>query len=434
MDAETSKSRSPWLYVPTLYFQQGLPVILVQQFSVLLYKKLGIANDEIGLWTSLIAWPWIIKMFWGPMVDVTGTKRKWIQSMQLLITIGLAVAALAVTSDAFLPITLSIFLVLAFFSATHDIALDSYYLHALKKEDQAFFVGIRSTFFRLAMVFTTGTLVIVAGMLENRGLSIAASWQWAMLAGAGLYGALMLYGLWAAPKVATDHPVRTVPGSSERSSWGEAFRTFFKQPQAITILLFILLYRFGESMLSKMSGLFLLDPRSVGGLGLETIEVGAIIGNVGVISLVAGGLLGGIAISKFGLRPLLWPMVLFMNLPNLLYIWAAHAQPGPGSVYGIIAVDQFGYGFGLASYMVYVMYVCQSSRYQTTHYAIATAMMALGAMVAGIVSGYLQQYLGYFWFFVAVCIFTIPGMVLLQMIPLDRERMASAGSLAAVED
>lgn len=430
-------ARSPWWFIPSVYFQQGLPVIVVQQLSVILYKKLGVPNDEIGLWTSLITWPWVLKMFWAPMVDLKASRRQWVFAMQILIAVSLMASAFFVTSPQFLVITLGIFVVTAFFSATHDIALDGYYLVTLDKEQQAFFVGIRSTFFRLAMIFCTGALVIFAGSLEKSGTPIAESWKWALALGAGIYAALAFYARWAMPKSPLDRAVGSTPPSSsvttlaassasqDRPGFSEAFRSFFAQKQVGIILLFILLYRFGESMLGKMSGLFLLDTRSDGGLGLDVVQVGMITGNVGVISLVVGGLLGGMAISRFGLRACLWPMVLAMNLPNFLYIWAAYAQPGTGAVYGIIALDQFGYGFGLASYLVYVMYICQGSRFQASHYAIASGLMALGAMTAGITSGYLQKYLGWYGFFGAVCLFTIPGIVLLQLIPLDRERMTA---------
>jgi MFS transporter, PAT family, beta-lactamase induction signal transducer AmpG len=409
-----SNSRSPWLFVPSLYFQQGLPVILVQQLSVILYKRMGVPNEQIGLWTSLIAWPWILKMLWGPLVDTRATKRGWIFAMQAGVAALLAFTAFGVVSPSFLPLTLALFFVTAFFSATHDIALDGYYLLALPKEQQAFFMGIRSAFFRLAMIFCNGALVVVAGLWERGGLPVSESWKRAILLGAGLYVVLGLYAWFMAPRLPQDGPVARV-GKSETG----AFRSFFAQPKAWAIVCFILFYRFGDSMLSKMAGPFLLDPRSAGGLGFDTVQVGMIIGNVGVLCLVVGGLLGGILISRFGLRACIWPAVVLMNLPNLLYVWAASAQPGAGPLYMITAVENFTYGFGLAPYMVFAMYASQRSRFQTSHYAIATGLMALGAMGAGIASGFLQKSLGYYGFFVCVCLATIPGMLLVTKIPLD---------------
>ncbi|HAR43635.1 MAG TPA: MFS transporter [Bdellovibrionales bacterium] len=413
--ALTYPKASPWYFVPFLYFQQGLPVIIVQQVSVLLYKKMGIPNDQIGLWTSLIIWPWILKMFWGPLVDMNGRKRSWVLGMQILITLALIACAFAITTESFLAISLCIFLVTAFFSATHDIALDGYYMLALRQEHQAFFMGIRSTFFRLAMVFSNGVLVMIAGYYEKSGISISESWRIALLTGALVYGILMVYAFVVMPNLENDGPVSTEGGPS----FIEAVRSFFKQPKIVPILLFILFYRFGESMLTKMAGPFLLDPQAAGGIGLDTLQVGMILGNVGVICLVAGGLIGGIAISRYGLRRCAWPMVLVMTIPNLFYIWVAYAQPGAGAIYVLTALEQFGYGFGMASYMVFAMYCSQGSKFATSHYAIVTGLMALGAMLAGISSGYIQKSVGYFWFFVIVCIATIPGMILLKFIPLD---------------
>lgn len=412
-------NKSPWWYVPSLYFQQGLPVIIIQQVSVLMYKKMGIANDQIGLWTSLIIWPWILKMLWAPFLDIYGKKRSWVIAMQVLITATLGGAALAITTQSFLLITLIIFFITAFFSATHDIALDGYYMLALSKKNQAFYSGIRSTFFRLAMVFSNGLLVMVAGYFEKKGMPISETWRMALLVGAGTYGVLLVFALGVMPKVAHDGPVQKSAGETKNASFKEVISSFFRLPKIIPALLFILLYRFGESMLIKMAGPFMLDPHSKGGLGLDTLQVGIILGNVGVIFLVLGGLLGGIAISKYGLRKCIWPMVIVMTVPNFFYVWVAYALPPISSIYILTAVEYFSYGFGMTAYMVFAMYCSQNSKYATSHYAIVTGFMALGAMVAGIISGYLQEAVGYLWFFVCVCFATIPGIVVTKFIPLE---------------
>jgi len=416
----TVAARSPWLFVPTLFFQQGVPVVIVQQLSVILYKRLDVSNAEIGFWTSLIAWPWILKMFWSPLIERTATCRSWVLAMQLLVTGTLVAAAFALRSRAFLPLTLAIFLLTALLSATHDVALDGYYLLALPRPEQAFFAGIRSTFFRLGWIFITGALVVLAGLWERTGISVAASWRNALLVGAGVYAALMVYAAWVMPRPGADRPL---PRARE-AAFGEAFRGFFGQPGIRTIVLFILLYRIAETMITKTAALFLLDPRRVGGLGFDTVEVGSILGTYGIVALVLGGLLGGFAIARFGLRACLWPMTLVIHLPNLLYVWAAWAQPGPGPMVGVVAIEQLGCGFGLSSYMVYLMYLCQASPYPTTAYAIATGLMALGAMAGGILSGFLQAELGYFWFLVCVCVSTVPGMILLGFLPRNFEPVA----------
>jgi PAT family beta-lactamase induction signal transducer AmpG len=411
--------KSPWWHVPTLYFQQGLPVIIIQQVSVVMYKKMGIENDQIGLWTSLIIWPWVLKMLWAPFLDLYGKKRTWVLVMQVLITAALGGAALAITTQSFLLITLMIFFVTAFFSATHDIALDGYYMLALSKKNQAFFAGIRSTFFRLTMVFSNGLLVMVAGHYEKQGMPISETWRMALLVATGTYGVLLIFALGAMPKVDHDGPIQKAQGELNHASFKEVITSFFRLPKIVPVILFILLYRFGEAMLTKMTGPFMLDPKEKGGLGLDTLDVGIILGNVGIICLVIGGLLGGMAISRYGLKKCIWPMITIMTIPNFAYIWVAYALPPRSYVYILTAVEYFSYGFGMAAYMIFAMYCSQKSKFATSHYAIVTGIMALGAMVAGIISGYLQQAVGYFWFFVCVCIATIPGIIVTKYIPLD---------------
>jgi MFS transporter, PAT family, beta-lactamase induction signal transducer AmpG len=436
---------NPWVFIPVLYFLEGLPYVIVNVFSVLMYNKLGVPKGDIGVWTSLIAFPWTLKMLWGPLVDLTLTKRRWILLTQGLMVLGLAAAAWAVSLPSFLSVTLAIFAVVALLSATHDIAADGFYLLALNKKDQAFFVGVRSTFYRLATIFGTGFLVWMAGRLITltpqtaatdgisrllqqwdeaaapiAGNDIARAWMLALLFGVLVYAALFVVNALLLPRPASDGP-RSRTGGGERTDWGEAFRSFFEQRRIGWILLFILFYRFGESMIGKMSGPFLQDPVAQGGLGIPTENIGIISGTWGVLALTVGGILGGIVISRFGIKRSLWPMVLALNVPNLFYVWAAFAKPGIAAVTGLIVVDQFGYGFGFAAYMVYLMFLAKGSRFETSHYAIATGLMALGALVAGSLSGHLIQALGYPGFFVTVCLLTIPGMITLFFIPLDRD-------------
>lgn len=454
--ADHPTTGKPWAYIPTLYFLEGVPYVIVATLSVLMYNKLGVSNDQIGLWTSLIAFPWTLKMLWGPVVDLTLTKRKWILGTQALILVLLAAAAWAVGLPNFLPVTLAIFGVLAFVSATHDIAADGFYLLALDKQKQAFFVGVRSTFYRLAMIFGSGLLVWVAGrvLILNGGVPeapangtgdvvsqvllaadraasglttdvTARAWMVALGFGAVFYAVLFLINQITLPRPASDAPQkRSEPG--EQVPWVEAMASFFKQRRIFWILAFILFYRFGESMIGKLSGPFLQDSIEKGGLGVPTDQIGIISGTIGVLALTVGGILGGIVISRFGIKRCLWPMVLALNIPNLFYVWAAFAKPGLAAVTGLIAVDQFGYGFGFSAYMVYLMFISQGSRFETSNYAIATGLMALGALFAGIVSGYLQTSLGYANFFIAVCLLTIPGMITLFFIPLDKKDVFTA--------
>jgi PAT family beta-lactamase induction signal transducer AmpG len=597
-DFEGGSDRNPWWFVPTLYFMQGIPVVVVQQLSVPMYKKMGVSNAEIGLWTSLIAWPWIAKMLWGPLVEHNGTRRGWIVAMQALIILGLGAAAMTLGSPSFLALSLIVFFVIAFLSATHDIAADGFYLLANNEKNQAAFVGIRSAFFRLAMIFCTGFLVGHAGELEKQGLPMAQIWSKVLFICAAVYGLLWAYGLVSMPKPKSDRLERAVnapqvllrfgqivlmllavfligrlvvvgagalntalpkpiftksveltplffeshegqmqqvidsraneivaaaadpiahedaikqaagmpqpfiagpvipfaiqllgslaiiaiAATSTRRMFrdigmGPAAREYFARDRIFAVLAFILFYRFGESMLGKMSSPFLLDPVEKGGLGVDIKSVGVIIGTVGVLGLTVGGLIGGVVIARWGIKRVIWPMVLALNVPNLFYVWLAAAKPKsplsdhiladqlpfwnvgadqfnstfmdvllyiPAQINNlgvilwqalidpvgqVIFIDQFGYGFGFSAYMVYLMFVSQGSKHQTSNYAISTGLMALGAMIAGITSGYLQEFCkaqfggpaSYYAFFIGVVLFTIPGMVTLFFIPMDRE-------------
>lgn len=420
--------RNPWVFVPTLYFMQGLPYMIANMFSVAMYKKLGIPNETITLWTSLFVWAWTLKLLWGPFVDSNLTKRTWVILTQGLILALFALTAWGVTLPGFFTVTVFIFFGVAFLSATHDIACDGFYLLALDKPQQAFFVGIRSAAFRLAMIFVNGAMIWMAGEFEELRFTPRLVWMLALLSGALVYGLFWLYGLWALPKPAEDVSggVRT---AGEKVPFIEAMVTFFQQPKIVPILFFILLYRLGELLVAKIAPLFLLDTREAGGLALPLKEFGVINGTIGVIALIIGGFAGGAMISKLGLKRCLWPMVVCMHAPILLYAWAAYSAPSLPLVTAVVAVDNLGYGFGLAAYLFYLMLISQHGKFKTSHYAIATGLMAFAAMGAGIASGYIQTAVGYGAFFILATVLTIPGTLTLLFIPLDDDAGA-AKSLA----
>jgi PAT family beta-lactamase induction signal transducer AmpG len=614
-------SRSPWAWIPTLYVAEGLPYVIVMTVSVIMYKGLGVSNTEIALYTSWLYLPWVIKPLWSPVVDILKTRRLWIWTMQLLVGGGLAGVALTIPLPGFLQYTLAFFWLLAFSSATHDIAADGFYLLALTEKEQAFFVGIRSTFYRIAMISGQGLLVILAGVIQSHsGLpkvdldiratpgaalvrefnapapataavrgelrmlaeparleirpeprskgeisallaaakarnttngfftteqesqapktSSAGSSGWTRTVSrplgawlrerfgpetkatsevAGNIGLVRLHlsrppgreivvtlglksgdksigvaeGLrlifndqnWNTPALAVfqlDPKLRTASAATYevRSgnipfSWsvtmgvlvvmflgfglwhrfilprpakdrpGEArtvlhflkaffgtFGAFFRKPKIAFLLLFLLLYRFGEAQLVKMVAPFLLDAREVGGLGLTTGQVGFVYGTVGIIALTLGGLLGGFVASRHGLKAWLWPMVLIIHLPDAMFIYLAYAQPDNLAVINLcVAVEQFGYGFGFTAYMLYMLYIARGG-HSTAHYAICTGFMALGMMLPGMWSGWLQELIGYPHFFTWVILATVPSFLVVFFVPLDAEfgKKASAGA------
>lgn len=400
--------------MPSLYFAEGLPYIIVNTVSAIIYKTMGMSNVFIGL-TSILYLPWVIKMFWSPFVDMYKTKRAWITSTQIILALLFTLLALSFNTALFVPLTLFVFLAMAFVSATHDIAVDGYYMLALDKKQQAFFIGVRSTFYRISVIFGSGLLVVAAGIIQRQTDNVPLSWTLTLTVPAMLFLLLFLFHHAYLPHPVSDRPFRE---ENIISSFKEPFKTYFKQDRIAAIVAFILLYRLGESMLVKMAAPFLLDTVSEGGLGLATDTVGYVYGTVGVMSLLAGGILGGWFISRYSLRKCIWPMAFMLNAPNLFYVYMAAVQPEVTSVYFMVACEQFGYGMGFTAFSVFMMFIAKDP-YKTSHFAISTGLMALGMMLPGMVSGAFQSLMGYTWFFVFVTILTIPGMIMIFFIPLQ---------------
>jgi PAT family beta-lactamase induction signal transducer AmpG len=412
------QTTSPWTFIPTLYFASGIPYVIINTVSVIFYKKLGIDNAQIALWTSFLYLPWVIKMFWGPIVDIYSTKRKWILYTQFAMFACLGLIAFCLQLPNFFFISLAALTVGAFISATYDIATDGFYLLALSPEQQAFFVGIRSLFYRMAVIFGSGILVVLAGQLEVSLNNIPLSWTIAISFSALILAITFIFHRLALPLPESDD--QRQPEAIEKIPFWTIISSYFAQEKIVYILAFILLYRLGEAMLVKIASLFLLDKPEVGGLGLSTSDVGLVYGTFGVISLICGGILGGMVISKYGLKKCLFPMALALNLPDIFYVYMAYTKPSLTLVYPLVSLEQFGYGFGFTAFSVYLMYICQGE-YKTSHFAISTGIMALGMMLPGLVSGYLQKTLGYPLFFVLVCLLTIPGMIAIFLIPLQEK-------------
>lgn len=601
----SAKTKSPWLWIPSLYFAQGIPYVIVMTLSVIMYKRMGVSNTDIALYTSWLYLPWVIKPLWSPLVDLLKTKRFWIVAMQLIVGVGLAGVAFTIPVSNFMQYTLAFFWLLAFSSATHDIAADGFYMLALSSGDQAFFVGIRSTFYRVAMLTGQGLLVILAGSLESatglepltievtarnqsvneiqfqpnafqsintqgemafvaeeelivpigrisnqkadsifnavedwniengfyhaekliaakdiswwtksvsnplkiflknkfnrdeiqvgnysgnlailpiqinqkpadgknvilnfgyekgdksiqllrtyryefndknwdkpafavvrldpklenatqatfvgRSGNIAFSWMVVFAAIALFFVLFFIYHRWALPRPVSDVPNIT-EGHSVFADFIETFVSFFKKKQIGVAILFMLLYRLGESQLVKMASPFLLDAQEAGGLGLTTGDLGLVFGTAGMIALTIGGILGGIVASRNGLKYWIWWMALAINLPNFSYLMLSFFMPTSlWYITAAVVVEQFGYGFGFTAYMLYMIYISQGN-HKTAHYAITTGFMALGMMLPGMISGWLQEILGYQNFFVWVLICTIPIFLVLPFIRID---------------
>jgi PAT family beta-lactamase induction signal transducer AmpG len=403
------KDNSPWFWIPLLNFASGFPYAIIISVSVIMYKSLGISNEDIGVYTSLLYLPWVIKPLWSPFIDLYATKRKWFLAMQLVISIAFLIVGLTIPMSNFFVLSLAIFWVAAFASASNDVASDGFYMLALAKEQQSFFLGIRSTFYRLSMLTANGLIVILGGFLEQKYGDKSKAWSYTMITVALVMAFLTLYNFFTTPKV---EETKISTESENKQSFGVVFKTFFQKKQIGLILAFILLFRLGESQLLKMLTPFLIDEKIKGGMGLTTEDVGIIYGTFGVAALVIGGIIGGIAISRGGLRKWMLPMFLAMHLPIIGFILLSHFHPeSVYYVYATVIAEQFGYGFGFAAFMMYLIYVADGES-KTSHYSIATGFMALGMMLPGMMSGFIQEYLGYGNFFIWVFLATIPGLIL----------------------
>lgn len=421
------KQSNPWFFVPTTYFAEGLPYITVNSLVVILYKKLNVPNDVIAFLTSWLFLPWTVKFLWGPVVDTIGTKRKWIIYTQFLISISTLLACFFLGSKYFLYITLTLFMFIAFMSATHDIAVDGFYMLSMDDKKQAFFVGIRAFFYRLAMLFSSSFLLIYIGKLEKNTANTIGSWQIGFGIVAVIMAVLFLYHTIILPFPDSDSPKKF-----NWSEFKEAILSYIKIEKIWLAVAFIILYRFGEAMLLKIAPLFMLDSIDKGGLGLDTASYGMVYGTVGLIFLIIGNILGGISISKWGLKKCIWPMAFLLNIPDLVYVYMSYNNNifqyiytipslnltiplGKILVYFLVSFEQFGYGVGTTAFMFYLIQIT-GERYKTTHFAISTSIMAMGLMIPGMFSGKIQIALGYPVFFIVVCILTIPGMLLIPFL------------------
>ena len=393
-------------WIPTLYVAEGLPYVAVNTLSVIMYKNLGMSNTDIAFYTGWLYLPWVIKPFWSPFVDIIRTKRWWTVTTQFIIGAAFAAIALTLPLDSYVVLSLAVFWLIGFASATHDIAADGYYMLALDSSDQSLYVGIRSAFYRLATIIGQGGVVMAAGWMETAFGNVPRAWAVTFLILSALFLLIAFYHSRILPRPAEDRPSGAMPGPASGHSTARILRefvgtfgSFFRKKHVWIAVTFILLYRFPEAQLVKMINPFLLDPATEGGLGLSTAQVGLVYGTIGIIGLTLGGILGGVLVSRYGLKRCLWPMALALTLPCGVFCWMSMAQPDPASALNLILInacvfiEQFGYGVGFTSFMLYMMYFAEGPS-KTSHYAICTAFMALGMMIPGMFAGVLQEWMG----------------------------------------
>ena len=425
------KTNKPWAWIPTLYFAEGIPYFIVNNISVIMFNNMGMSAGNMALSTSLLYLPWVIKPLWSPFVDLVRTKRWWIVTMQIIMAAAFALLALTLphpsaeviaqgnTPVSIFIVTLLIFYLTAFASATHDIAADGFYMIALNSGEASFFVGIRSTFYRLSSIFGQGVLVVIAGVLESRLGDIPKAWSITLIISAVIFAIMTLWHTYSLPRPSEDHS-REIDASGIIREFGRTFVTFFRKPGVLVAMLFMLLYRLPEAFLVKMMNPFLLNDKSVGGLGLSTEAVGLVYGTAGVAALTVGGILGGMFASKHGLKRSMWLMAAALTLPCLSFVFLSMFQPSNIWVIGsCVVLDQFGYGFGFTAYMLYLIYFSEGE-FKTAHYSLCTAFMALSMMIPGMLAGYMQEWLGYTGFFIMVmacCLVTVAVTTIVKVDP-----------------
>ena len=418
------KTRNPWAWVPTLYFAEGLPNVIVMTVAVAMYMQLGMTDTEIAFYTGWLGLPWVIKPFWSPFVDLYKTKRWWVLTMQMLLASSLGGVAFTLNASFWFQGTMFFFFLMAFSSATHDIAADGFYMLELDSHDQAWFVGIRNTFYRIAVIFGQGILVPAAGMLQLMFRNQKAyTWSLVFYGLAGLFLAIWLYHGMMMPKPDDRKNDAKTAGEVMRGVW-EMLITFFQKLPAkrmVFVLLFLLFYRFPEAMLTKMTTTFLMRSNSEGGLGLSPQEYGLAYGTIGLIGLLLGGIVGGMLASRDGLKHWLWPFVCAITLPDIVYVYTSYAMPSNlWIISSCLFVEQFGYGLGFTALTLYMLYFSQGE-FKTSHYAICTGLSYLGLMLPGMVSGWLKDAVGYRTFFIVVMFLCAITFLVTAFIKIDPE-------------
>ena len=381
---------------------------------------MGISNADIALYTSILLIPWTIKPLWSPFVEMLSTRRKWTLYSQIALAICFTAVAFAIPSAYFLPLTLAAFMIGAFVSSTHDIALDGFYILGLPQDKQSFFSGIRNTFYRIATVFSSGVLVMLANKLSNHFGNNSIAWSATFVTTAIIMAVLFIYHRKTLPCPENDICRETNGIKEIFNNFGDIIKTYFQKPGIGATILFLLLFRFPEAQLGKIGKLFLMDSIEAGGLALSLGDIGLVNGVVGIVGLIIGGIAGGICISRKGLKYWLWPMVIAISLPDIVYVYMSSALPQDITTISFcIFIEQLGYGFGFTAYTLYMIYFAQG-KYPTAHFAISTAFMSLGMMLPGMISGKIQEYLGYEKFFVWIMACTIITFAVSSLIKIDK--------------
>ena len=411
-------ARSPWSWVPTAYFMEGLPFVMVVMVSSIMYKNFGLSNAKITYYTGWLMLPWSIKPLWAWFIEIFKTKRWWIYSMELIFSISLVLVSVSLHSNLYFQLSLIAFTIATFASASHDIAVDGFYLINLTSGEQSFFVGMISAFYQSAKIFGSGVLVILSGvLLAHSNNNIALSWSIVILIAAILAFCISMYHMNILPKTEVNIEDKTILKAINEIR--DVFISLFQLKQIWVTILFALTFRLGETMIAKIVPLFILDTRNTGGLGFNNTYVG--LSNIFNLSaIIVAGIIGGICISRFGLKKCLWPMLILVNGPHLIFVYLAYAQPINQTIVLVLqALEHFTANISLTAYMMVLFYVVRDSKYKTAHYAFIAAIMMLTNMIPSMASGTLQEILGYRHYFVFIVLVMLPSMFVIPFIKID---------------
>lgn len=447
---------TPVAWVPTAYFAMGLPFVVVNMVSVLMFDGMGVDSASITFWTSLILLPWTIKPLWSPFLELFRTKKFYVVTTQLVTGVAFGLTALSLTFQDFFAPAVFFLAVAAFSGATHDIACDGVYMSELTPTQQARYIGWQGAFYNIAKIVASGGLIYLAGWLIKNSLSsdvsasvgdVIAANRNAWMIIMGILGAVMfLLGL---------YHIFILPGKGVKGEVGKAtadkrgvkevlydlwnvLRQFFTKKHILVYIIFILLYRFGEGFVVKVVPLFLKASRESGGLGLDTEQIGVYYGTYGAAAFVAGSLLAGYYISAFGLKKVLFSLVCAFNIPFVVYALLAWRQPDAGWIIASgIVFEYFGYGFGFVGLTLFMMQQIAPGPHQMAHYAFASGIMNLGVMIPGMMSGWLADKLGYLTFFIVVMLCTVPAFIMSRIVPFrydDKGKLLEAETSALTDN
>ncbi len=418
MSQNIAKKKHPAVWVPTLYFSEGLPFVATATVSVLMYKSFRLSDAQIAFFTTLIMWPWTLKPLWSPLLEMFKTKKHFVVATQFIGGVAFGLLALSLQLDDFFQYSLAMFVIIAFNSATHDIAADGVYINTLSSKEQAQYVGWQGAFYNIAKILSQGALVYVAGKLELV-IGVAEAWMIVMGLFGGILILLALYHIKMLPTGGASTSVKNVKEAF--GTFWEVLRTFFQKKNIYWGIAFIILYRSAEGQLTKIVPLFLRAAREDGGLGLLTSEIGIAYGIFGAAAFVLGSIAGGYFVAKRGLKSSIFILCIIFNIPDAVYTYLAFATPESFvTICSAIVLEWFGYGFGFVGVTLFMMQQIAPGKYKMAHYAFATALMNLGFMLPSMLSGYLSDWLGYQKFFVWVMIATIPSFLVAWFVPFNK--------------